>query len=147
MEKYGYYQGSCGSPPRWGAPGEAHPTMVSCALLWGFFSVWPGNEYTRKSVVILGEAVHISTLNSRMMVFGWGPLSSIWTIFEQELAFAESGEAFHADLQSFQALGVRIVKGIEIQMLQAPINGREDFYVEWNRLKIIEIDEAIMVVE
>ena len=29
MEKYGYYQGSCGSPPRWGAPGEAHPTMVS----------------------------------------------------------------------------------------------------------------------
>ena len=88
--------------------------------------------------------------------FCGGPVASVWAIFEQEIALAEkyglhfdmgettlyllSGEAFHADLRPFQALGIRIVKGIDIQMLQVPISGREDFYAEWNRLKIAAID-------
>ena len=58
-----------------------------------------------------------------------------------------SGEIFHADLRPFQALGIRIVEGIDIQMLQVPISGREDFYAEWNRLKIATIDEAVTVIE
>ncbi|CAE7250211.1 unnamed protein product, partial [Symbiodinium natans] len=95
--------------------------------------------------------------------FCGGPVASVWAIFEQEIALAEkyglhfdmgkttlyllSGEAFHADLRPFQALGIRIVKGIDIQMLQVPISGREDFYAEWNRLKIAAIDEAVTAIE
>ena len=58
-----------------------------------------------------------------------------------------AGDNFSGDLLPFEALGVRIVKGVDVQMLQVPVSGSHDFFSEWNRRKIVEIDEAIGAVE
>ena len=95
--------------------------------------------------------------------FCGGPISSVWVVFEQELALADkyelhfdlakttlyilAGDNFSGDLRPFEALGVRIVKGVDVQMLQVPVAGSHDFFSEWKCRNIVEIDEVIGVVE
>ena len=68
--------------------------------------------------------------------FSGGTLSSIWTSFEQERMLADKfgirfGENFQGDLRPFRELGVRIISGGDIRMLQDPIAGTSEHFTIW----------------
>ena len=49
-----------------------------------------------------------------------------------------SGEYYRRDVSGFQALGVRVVTGLDVQILKVPVRGNEaflrEFYEEKQRL-------------
>ena len=46
---------------------------------------------------------------------------------EQCTLYLLSGEYFRGDVSGFQALGVRVVTGLDVQILKALVGGNEDF--------------------
>ena len=78
--------------------------------------------------------------------FCGGPISLVWAIFEQELALAGkyglhfdlsktklhvlAGDDFQGDLRPFIALGINIIKGANVQMLQVPLIDSDSLYDE-----------------
>ncbi|CAE7428218.1 RvY_04325-1, partial [Symbiodinium natans] len=95
--------------------------------------------------------------------FCGGPISLVWAIFEQELALAGkyglhfdlsktklhilAGDDFQGDLRPFTALGINIIKGTNVQMLQVPLIGPTSLYDEWNRTKVGDLDQALTAIE
>ena len=95
--------------------------------------------------------------------FCGGPISLVWAIFEQELALAGkyglhfdlsktklhilAGDDFQGDLRPFTALGINIIKGTNVQMLQVPLIGPTSLYDEWNRTKVGDLDQVLTAIE
>ena len=95
--------------------------------------------------------------------FCGGPISLVWAIFEQELALAGkygphfdlsktklrvlAGDDFQGDLRPFIALGINIIKGTNVQMLQVPLIDSDSLYDEWNRTKVGDLEQALAAIE
>ena len=58
-----------------------------------------------------------------------------------------AGESFQGDVCAFEQMGIRIVRGRDIQMLQVPVSGTQDFYSRWNQEKMDAFEKEFEAVE
>ena len=95
--------------------------------------------------------------------FSGGTLLSVWASFEQERALAAkygirfdfakttlyllAGEHFEGDLRPFRELGIRIVTGCDVRMLQVPVAGKPEHFATWQRDAQQELSKAFEAVE
>ena len=95
--------------------------------------------------------------------FCGGPLSTVWASFEQERLLASkfgirfhlskttlyllAGERFEGDLRPFRDLGVRIVHGWDVRILQVPISGTSRFMKEFCQDMQQDLEKAFEAVE